>query len=301
MTRSHRFPVYRASETIRQMLGTALIFLNVLLTCRFTRVADLRGFVAVTSRTLLLGRYSSARSRSRSVFYPTLATDCVVKCSGFWYRCRAYSDDFYHAQGRYERFTKKEVLNALNEGDVFIDVGANIGAFVLQAARKVGTGGLVVAIEPIPENVALLEQNIKLNGYGNVRVIPWAAYSRKDTVSMYYQRSHSGGASLRPLDESIQLTVHANPLDVLMEGAALAGRTVGVTKIDVEGVEEEVVKGAPRTLERTRKVIIEIHDRPDIHSHRLPDRLRTLGFVPATIQTKTGRYMICQRVKRLSF
>jgi len=59
------------------------------------------------------------------------------------------------------------LLESISEGDVVIDAGANIGCFTLLAARKVGARGLVIAIEPGPNNYKRLKSNIEINGFKN--------------------------------------------------------------------------------------------------------------------------------------
>ena len=63
--------------------------------------------------------------------------------------------------GNYDR-----LLESLSEGDVVIDAGANIGCFTLLAARKVGARGIVIAIEPGPNNYKRLKSNVEINWNG---------------------------------------------------------------------------------------------------------------------------------------
>jgi len=59
------------------------------------------------------------------------------------------------------------------EGDVFIDIGAHIGRYTLEAAKAVGEKGKVIAIEPHPSNFKILNENIKLNNLNNVITLNW--------------------------------------------------------------------------------------------------------------------------------
>lgn len=67
----------------------------------------------------------------------------------------------------------------LRKGDVFIDVGAHIGKYTILVAKIVGKEGLVIAIEPNPENYETLLENIKLNNLKNVIAVNIAAWNKK--------------------------------------------------------------------------------------------------------------------------
>ncbi len=76
------------------------------------------------------------------------------------------------------------IRELLREGQTFVDVGANVGCISFLAARIVGPRGLVVAVEPNPDNLQLLYAGIVLNGFGNVRVLPYAASNRREVFSL---------------------------------------------------------------------------------------------------------------------
>src|SRR5262245_36111858 len=64
--------------------------------------------------------------------------------------------------GTYEMDLQRLIVSSLKPGDVFYDVGANVGFFSLLAASLVGSRGTVIAFEPLPRNIALLQQNLAL-------------------------------------------------------------------------------------------------------------------------------------------
>jgi len=70
----------------------------------------------------------------------------------------------------YERSAVELVLARLRPGSVFVDVGANVGTFALPAARRAGSRGLVLAVEPSPIIRSYLARNVALNGLENVRL-----------------------------------------------------------------------------------------------------------------------------------
>ena len=88
------------------------------------------------------------------------------------------------AMGTYEPAKHAMIRRHLRPGMTFIDVGANMGDFTLQAARLVGSTGRVISIEPEPENHSVLQRSIELNGYANTRALPIALSDRDGTASL---------------------------------------------------------------------------------------------------------------------
>jgi FkbM family methyltransferase len=157
----------------------------------------------------------------------------------------------------------------LDRGDTFIDVGAHIGWFTTMAARRVGEAGRVVACEPYPSNAAMLKGNLALNDCKNVRVVEAALGSRPGTISLARAGGDSGGATA--LDWAWDGRVEV-PMTTLDE---IAGdlRAVALIKVDVEGWEAHVLRGASKTLSQTEHVLIEIN----------PAALRKAGSSPEEI------------------
>ena len=80
--------------------------------------------------------------------------------------------DSYLSKLVYEQFEVDEidfVNNFLKEGDIFLDIGANVGLFSLYAAKKVGSTGSVIAFEPAYDTYNRLLENCELNKLSNVR------------------------------------------------------------------------------------------------------------------------------------
>lgn len=91
--------------------------------------------------------------------------------------------------GAYEQFSRLEV------GNIVIAVGAHAGMFTVKAAKLVGDKGLVIAIEPEPRDLALLQHNIESHGLNNVKAISKAICDKAMTLRLYLQ-PHSGAHSL---------------------------------------------------------------------------------------------------------
>jgi FkbM family methyltransferase len=87
--------------------------------------------------------------------------------------------------GVWEPLLSAWIERRLHPGDVFVDVGANMGYTSLLAARAVGPGGAVVAFEPAPETFAKLTGNLALNPSANVRAVQAAVGARETCVPFY--------------------------------------------------------------------------------------------------------------------
>lgn len=91
----------------------------------------------------------------------------------------------YHF-GVWEPHVSALISARLKSGDVFCDIGANIGYYTVLAAPIVGDTGKVVAIEPSPATFELLKQNIKLNNADNVRMVRAAVADQPGTLTLFH-------------------------------------------------------------------------------------------------------------------
>ena len=146
-------------------------------------------------------------------------------------------------------------------GDTVIDVGAAFGFYAIMASRRVGQHGRVVAIEAQPDSFDMLNKNIKLNKLANIQTLNYAVYSEKTKVKLYSSYSiiqERAGQSLQSFIE-----VSADTLDNLLHRVGID--KVNWIKIDVEGAELEVLKGAQGLLSRSTDIalLVEVHS-PDL-------------------------------------
>jgi FkbM family methyltransferase len=131
-----------------------------------------------------------------------------------------------------------------------VDVGANLGYYSLLASRLVGTAGRVIALEPNSENCRLLLSSLRLNGTANVELLPVAA----DVATGWAYYSTHVGSNGGLVDDGDLLdhpgvVVPTFRLDQLVTGP------VDFLKMDVEGAEGRVVRGATGIIERDRPVV----------------------------------------------
>jgi FkbM family methyltransferase len=139
----------------------------------------------------------------------------------------------------------------LGDGDVFVDVGANVGYDTLLASRRVGESGRVVAIEASPTVFDRLLETLRLNGApSNVRTINKAASETAGTLEIYAGPSHNLGLTTTVRRGAMPrvASIEALPLGDLLHGDELA--RVRLIKIDVEGGEDAVLAGLVGCVDR---------------------------------------------------
>lgn len=157
------------------------------------------------------------------------------------------------------------IRQRLRPGDVFVDVGANIGYFSVVAARRVGAAGRVVAIEASPRVFASLEQTVRENSVSSsVRVINVAAAARAGSIPIFAGPAHNTGlaSTVERWGRPQQATVDAMPVDDLLERGEIS--RARIVKIDVEGGEDQVLAGMVRVIRdapRELEILVELSPR----------------------------------------
>ena len=164
------------------------------------------------------------------------------------------------------------VLSALKPNFVAVDVGANIGYYMLLINKGIGAGGRIIAVEPSPENLPELHRTIELNSREH-KVTTIHAAVGDAPGQVYLKRGINSGVS-EAADAGYQVRI--DTLDNLIEGP------VDFLKMDIEGYEGRAIKGAARILSTFRPVLfLEIH----------PATMKTLGdSVEQLITSLQGLY-----------
>jgi len=200
---------------------------------------------------------------------------------------RGGTDDLYNLLPGREGDVEEFIRSRLAEGSVFVDVGANVGYYALLASKLVGPSGRVHAVEPVPSTAVILRANVRLNSCGNVRVHEVAAWSARGRVMLNIPVSSYGLASATRGRSSgaVTVTARAAPLDEVMSGEG----AVDLVKIDVEGAELEVVRGARSTLRKTQYVVLELSHR----AREVLKELREAGF--ECRKARFTSYILCRR------
>jgi FkbM family methyltransferase len=158
------------------------------------------------------------------------------------------------------------ISRRLGEGDTFIDVGANIGYFTIQASRLVGRSGMVIAVEASPKTFRLLERHVALNECRNVRLVQMAASDTVGLLRLYHGPRHNEGTTslLESGEDGLEFEaeVPSRPLpQILTEGEWRAARLM---KIDVEGAEAMIAESLLPLLPEARRdleIVMEVSPR----------------------------------------
>jgi len=184
-----------------------------------------------------------------------------------------------HFFGYLSQVHEKHVADAISdfvrEDSVCIDIGANIGFFTLMMADKVGPRGKVFAVEPIPENFRTLTRNARLNKEHKECIKPMH-FAASDTCGQLglVRRSESTlheVTNLTSEDASIE-RIGAITIDSLIE--EMQTPPIALIKIDVEGHESAVVRGAENSLRNGRidRMLIEVT--PGAQANEINDLLK---------------------------
>jgi FkbM family methyltransferase len=197
--------------------------------------------------------------------------------------CRINKDDFkimtIHEDDIIKRFTPKE-------GDIVIDIGAHIGLYTIISSKRVGANGKVVAIEADPSNFEMLNSNIKLNQLTNVIPLNYAVHSKETKVKLYLPSGESGFTKYNTImpnwinAQEKFVEVNANTLDYLLQLNEIRQEEVNWIKIDVEGAEFEVLKGATNVLSKSKDIAIlmELHGPPHVYRPKVEEFVNLYNF-----------------------
>jgi FkbM family methyltransferase len=189
--------------------------------------------------------------------------------------------------GRPEEEPVERVVQSLPAGGIFVDAGAHIGRYSLMAADRVGPSGRVVAVEPSSETWALLKEQAALNGMSSITAIQ-AALGAADGTAELFGGGDAATNSLHPdwLDrmegrdprrkgpgQAVRLVSLSSLLNELQI------HHVDLLKIDVEGAELDVLRGAEALLRdgQIRQLVCEVHE-PKASRADLEIFLRNCGF-----------------------
>lgn len=182
------------------------------------------------------------------------------------------------AFGLYEPEKFQAIQSILRPGGVFVDVGGNKGDFALLAASIVGEEGKVFCIEPEPKNAEWIRRSVQLNGYKNVTVCE-TALGDKDGTAILHLGVKSGFHTLLPGlpdRDTGSIEIKAHRLDTLLRTEP----RVDAVKIDVEGLELQVLRGAMGTLKANPHIVLlmDIHPQLGVDRGEVIVFLETLGF-----------------------
>lgn len=165
----------------------------------------------------------------------------------------------------YEPWRYQALRHFLRPGFTFVDVGCNKGDFCLAASRLVGPEGRVLAFEPHPENCRWIRKSIARNQYRNIDLYD-VALSDTNGVAHLCLGETSGQHTLLGEGRTAKrgfIEVQTRTLDHLLDDIGLS-RPVDAIKIDVEGAEMHVLRGARETFIKNRGIVVLLDLHPNL-------------------------------------
>jgi FkbM family methyltransferase len=168
----------------------------------------------------------------------------------------------------------------LRQGDVFYDLGANVGFYALIAARIVGPSGHVYAFEPSPEPAARIRRGAALNGFRNITVFE-VAVSDENTKALFSNSGSVGAKMLEEQEAREGFEVEVRTIDVVTAEHKLRRPTV--VMLDVEGAEIRALRGMASTLQAFRpSLMVEVHWLGEQWRDFVKEKLLPLGYRQTT-------------------
>jgi FkbM family methyltransferase len=169
-------------------------------------------------------------------------------------------------RGRFEKAELGFVESYLRIGMTVLDIGAHHGFYTLLAARKVGSAGRVIAFEPSPRERKFLAWNLGINRCNNVSVESFALGATDGVATLFLVEGEQTGCnSLREpasdvADARVKVTVKVRCLDRVLAERMI--QEVDFIKLDAEGAELEILKGAGNLLAQTSRpvMLVEVQD-----------------------------------------
>ena len=205
----------------------------------------------------------------------------------------AISND--HCAWRVKTLETKEAdtvawISSMKAGEVFVDVGANIGIYSVLAAKY---GCKVYAFEPEAENYVLLCRSILFNDDVDITAY-CVALSNETRPDYLYLSAHMAGGSCHTVGENIDHRLTARQHEIKQGCMMMRLDDFRIRadhlKIDVDGLEHKVISGAEKTLENCKSVLLEINQNLEDHRN-LCEWMRELGFHydPAQVEKATRK------------
>ena len=207
----------------------------------------------------------------------------VLNCSGVLKGYRMKVDWTKHrsfAYGTWEPEVVGVITQNVRPGMVALDIGAHSGYYTLMLSKLVGAKGRVIAFEPLPPNFRILQENVELNRATNVQRQQQAVGERSGEGILIVpdpMDSLVAGPMIAADPRGIMRVPTVSLDDFLFEH----GTSVDFVKMDVEGAEGDILRGARRTLETFHPcMMVELHDmeKQEGRHHPVADLMEEFGY-----------------------
>lgn len=222
-------------------------------------------------------KYDDLQSIFQSIQYvvskKVTSKDRVVQTSIGTFFCRAGSIDFQFANAAYEIDIKNLIVEYIEKGySTFFDIGACIGEHSINAAKK---GAKVFAFDPIPDTYNVLKKNIELNNLSDqIKAFDFGLGEREYLAFFQYDPINTGKS--KKVAEKSDISAEIKPLSKVFKELELNYTTPTLFKIDVEGMEADVIEGGLDTFATLDNVFIIFEDK---HSdlNAIKQQLNSIG------------------------
>ena len=198
-----------------------------------------------------------------------------------------YDNDRYVGKSlsEYGEWSESEVeliKGLVNNNDVIIEIGSNIGTHTVPLAKHLSNGGQIYAFEPQSQNRKLLEQNIKDNDIENVQVSKIAISSKEGKAFMNTfandKLSNYGDARIFRDKFDNSECVQVNTLDEFFYNNSVRKNSVRLIKFDVQGQELNVIIGSEKLINEYKPILYLENDNIE-NSKKLIDKIKSLGYI----------------------
>jgi FkbM family methyltransferase len=183
----------------------------------------------------------------------------------------------------------------LRPGDTFIDIGANFGIHTILGAKLIGDSGRAFAFEPNPQSYDVLKAHLTINGIRNTTAFQIGLGDEAGEFTLAGDESALGAFTLRPIEAGVHLKVQVKRLDDVIDPSQLQNRTL--IKVDTEGFEHRVLRGAARLLVYPNLAIVsEVTDawlrRTGSSAEELISFMKSMGFNVYDIVTRWAGFKL---------
>ena len=208
------------------------------------------------------------------VIYPFIGESQLIVKKGM------ASAEIQYYTGIYELNEMAFVLHFLREEDLFVDVGANIGVYVLLSSKVVGAR--TIAFEPIPNTFNALMENVAINAINDKVEGVNAGVGEKEGKLIFTNELFDSVNHVLLDGEKSNSTIE---VDVVSLDSALVKEEPSLIKIDVEGFETMVINGANETLRKAslKGIIIELNglaNQFNLNEMKIHETILNAGFTP---------------------
>lgn len=204
-------------------------------------------------------RYADLMSIVSSVQYKLFGTamsfDRVADSRIGKFYCRGNTTDFMYINYNYEIAVKEFIEKHISEYNTFMDIGACIGDYTVWMAKS---GYQCLAFEPVPGNFESLYRNLAYNDLkGKVKAFP-IGLGAKAEYADFEIRGVNKGASKRveEIEKTSAINIQIHKLDDISSQLKLSKKSKVMMKLDVEGMEIDVLRGAEKFIQNTENLLI---------------------------------------------